>query len=44
MWPQVEQGTSMIQAGDFARELRETPELCDSNYMCYYRDGSGKAR
>ncbi len=41
---QVEQGASKEQAGDFARELRETPDLCDSNYMCYYRDGSGKER
>lgn len=24
----------------FAREMRSTPELCDSGYMCYYRDTS----
>lgn len=34
----VDQGASRDEVRDYARELRDTPELCGSGYMCYYRD------
>ncbi|MBI3666713.1 MAG: U32 family peptidase [Acidobacteria bacterium] len=38
-------GTPKLQVIDRARALRETPEHCDSGYMCYYQvDGARKTR
>lgn len=33
----VRAGASMLEAAALSRRLRDTPGLCDSGYMCYYR-------
>lgn len=35
---QVDQGASRAEVQEYAKELRDTPALCGSGYMCYYRD------
>ena len=34
-------GAPPEEAAAFAKALRDTPDLCDSSYMCYYRDVAG---
>ena len=36
---QLAGGASDATAAAYARDLRNTPELCGPGYMCYYRDG-----
>jgi hypothetical protein len=40
----VSEGRTIEDARGFARGLRETPDLCDSGYMCYYREAGLPAR
>jgi putative protease len=35
-------GADESQCGEEARRIRSTPDLCDSGYMCYYRDAPGR--
>ena len=34
------EGATGQEAAAFARDVRDTPELCGSGYMCYYREAS----
>ena len=35
---QVAGGGTREAAAEYAQALRDTPELCGSGFMCYYRD------
>ncbi|MBI3600133.1 MAG: U32 family peptidase [Nitrospinae bacterium] len=39
---QIKKGGSKGSVCRYAVEMRNTPELCDSGYMCYYRDARTK--
>ncbi len=41
---QVARGATRDEAAAYAKDVRGTPELCESGYMCYYRDACHLAR